>query len=337
MHDFRAVFTRPIVAPPTHFFEKRVQADIKLCWLITMDCVAAQCSSYYRISLRNLINMSNFSTSYRLTVRAIGALALLAGMHGAAAQSTDAAGADDTIATDRPDFVESSVVVGKGRAQIETSVAYERSRHDGVRERATSTPTLLRFGVADTFELRVETDGWLHNWTRSDAGRAFDSDARGMADTSLGVKWHARDGDEKTGQASLGVLLHVDLPSGAKSVGANGPRPSLRGVAEWELPHDLSLGVMPGIASERNDAGQRFTNGIFAVVLGKQWSPAWRSFVELSAPRIAHGRDGGTQASFDVGGAWMLNRRCQIDAALFRGLNRNTADLAVTVGLSFKL
>jgi len=270
-----------------------------------------------------------------LRARAAGALALLAALHGsAAAQSADSA--FDTIATDRPDFVESSVVVGKGRVQIETSVAYERSVRDGVRERATSTPTLLRFGVADTLELRVETDGRVHNWVRA-ADHYLDRGASGMADTSLGVKWHARDGDEQRGMASLGVLLHVDLPSGARAVRADGPRPSLRGVAEWELPQDFSLGVMPGIASERNDDGHRFTSGIFAVVLGKEFAPGWRGFVEVSAPRIAHAVDGGSQLSFDLGAAWVLNRRCQVDAALSRGLNRHTADLAVTVGLSVKL
>lgn len=243
---------------------------------------------------------------------------------------------DGVIATDRPDFVESSAVVGKGAVQVETSVAYERSRQNGV-ERATSTPTLLRFGVADTLEVRVESDGLMHHWSRMPADPSRNSDQRGMADSSLGLKWHARDGDEDKGVASLGVLLHVDLPTGARAVRADGPRPSLRGVAEWELPHELSLGVMPGLASERNDGGQRFTSGIFAVVLGKAWTPAWRSFVEVSAPRIAHASDGGSQVSFDVGGAYLINRRCQIDAAISRGLNRNTADVSVTVGLSFKL
>jgi len=37
------------------------------------------------------------------------------------------AAADDTISTDRPDFVESSQVVGKGRLQLETSLQWERA------------------------------------------------------------------------------------------------------------------------------------------------------------------------------------------------------------------
>ncbi len=51
---------------------------------------------------------------------------------------------DDTIATDRPDFVESSNVVGKGRFQVETSIGMDRSKSAGVRERTWATPTLLR-------------------------------------------------------------------------------------------------------------------------------------------------------------------------------------------------
>jgi hypothetical protein len=44
-------------------------------------------------------------------------------------------------------------------------------------------------------------------------------------------------------------------------------RPSLRVSAEWDLPDDLSLGVMPGIAVDRNAAGKPYRYGILGVVL----------------------------------------------------------------------
>ena len=239
------------------------------------------------------------------------------------------AAADEPIATDRPDFVESSAVVGKGRFQLETSVAGERDRDGQAVLRSTSMPTLLRFGVSDSVELRVESDGRLHAW--SDAAGS----ARGYADTSLGVKWHAADAQGNA--PSVGILVHADLPTGSAQFRGEGVRPSLRLVGEWELPGEMSMGVMPGISSETTADGRRYSNGIFGLVIGKAWNPRFRSFVEVSAPQIARSRDGGSMVSFDAGIAYLLTDSCQVDTAVSHGLNRRTPDLSWTVGLSFKL
>ena len=156
-----------------------------------------------------------------------------------------------------------------------------------------------------------------------------------MADTALGMKWRLREGKE--GVPALGLLVDAVLPSGARRLSSGGVQPSLRGVAEWDLPDDFSLGVMPGLSSQRNDTGQRFTSGIFAASLGKEINPRVHAFVELAAPQIARARDGGSQLSFDFGAAYLVNKDVQIDAALFRGLNRNTPDLSISVGISFRL
>lgn len=240
----------------------------------------------------------------------------------------------DKIVTDRPDFVESSDVVGNGRFQLETSVALERNKDAGLKERTFSTPTLLRFGVADTLELRVETDGRLVART-DDLHDGSHMTERGYADTSLGIKWHAV--DEAGAMPSLGLLAHADLDSGSAPFRGNGVRPSLRVAAEWELPGQMALGVMPGLLRDKTADGRRFTAGIFGIVLGKEWSERWRSFVEVAAPQIARAKNGGTVATFDVGAAYLLTERCQLDSAISRGLNRNTADWSWTVGLSLKL
>jgi len=239
-----------------------------------------------------------------------------------------AAADDEAIVTDRPDFVESSSVVGRGVFQFETSVAAERGRRgaDGARTRTYSTPTLLRYGVSDTLELRLETDGRL---VERGGGNGNSS---GYGDVALGVKWHAL--DEAGGRPSLGFLLHADIDSGSAPFRGHGVRPSLRMAAEWELPDGYALGVMPGVFADRRDDGARYGGAIFGIVLGKSWSERFRSFVELSAPRIAHGRDGGSVLTFDVGGAWLIGQRWQLDTALSRGLNRHTPDLSVTLGIS---
>jgi hypothetical protein len=244
------------------------------------------------------------------------------------------AGQTDTIVTDRPDFVESSNVVGKGRVQVETSVLAERNRNELSRDTTLSTPTLLRVGAGDSWELRLETDG--RTVARStDTLSGERSVIAGYADSSVGVKWHLA--DEQGAAPSLAVLAHADLPSGSRALRGEGVRPSLRVAAEWDLPADLSLGVMPGIAVDRNAQGERYRYGILGVVLGRELSERSRGFIEVAAPQIARAADGGTVATFDVGAAWLLSRSCQLDTMLSRGLNRRTPDLSWTVGLSFKL
>lgn len=240
---------------------------------------------------------------------------------------------DDAIVTDRPDFVESSNVVGKGRFQIETSIAVERDKADGFKLRTVSTPTLLRFGIAEDWELRVETDGRM----RASADNQATGQRRresGYADTAVGVKWHML--DDEGARPSVGMLAHWDLDTGSAPFRAPGKGGSLRLVAEWDLPGDLGLGVMPGVASQRNDDGKRFTSGIFAVVLGKEWNDRLRTFVEYSAQQVAHARDGGSISTLDVGAAWLLSKSVQVDTAVSRALNKNTADWSWTVGLSLK-
>jgi hypothetical protein len=240
---------------------------------------------------------------------------------------------EEGIVTDRPDFVESSQVVGKGRFQIETSVAFDRDNHGPTRERTMTTPTLLRFGVGETIELRVETDGRSIDRSTPLAGGTASTSA-GYADTALGIKWHVL--DDVGNLPSVALLLHGDMPSGSRALRGSGVRPSLRVTAEWDLPSGMSLGVMPGVAMDRGGHGS-YRYGILGVVLGKAIDERLRGFIEVASPHIAHGADGGTSATFDVGAAYLVSNRCQVDTMFSRGLNRRTPDLSWTVGLSFKL
>ena len=243
---------------------------------------------------------------------------------------TAAVHAQDSIEADRPDFVESSKVVGKGRVQIETSALVERDRNEDGRERTLSTPTLLRIGVADTLELRVETEGRMIRHLGGEGERTTEA---GYGDSALGLSWHAMDGAGSL--PSVGVHLAAEFASGSRAFRGEGARPSLRVAGEWELPNELTLGVMPGIGADRDETG-RYRYGMLGIVLEKEFGERLRGLVEVALPRIARGRHGGTEASVDVGAAWLLSKDIQFDAMLSRGLNSRTPDIAFTIGLSIR-
>ncbi|MGH6647511.1 transporter [Aquabacterium sp.] len=229
------------------------------------------------------------------------------------------------MATDRPDIVESSAVVGLHRFQVETSFASESNKVDGVKTTTRMTPTLLRYGITENTELRLETDGFLR-----------DGQDHGFSDVSLGLKWHTHDGDDATGKPAIAWLFHADLDSGSQAFRGHGVRPSVRMVAEWELPHDLSLGIMPGVLRDTNDDGRHFVAGIFAVTLGKSWTDDFRTFVEVAGQQLTSTKNGGAVVTYDAGMAYMLSPTMQIDTAVSIGANHHTPDRLWTVGFSVK-
>ena len=240
-------------------------------------------------------------------------------------------GQEKPISTDRPDFVESSQTVGQGRFQIETSAARERYSNAGMKTTRLTTPTLLRYGIAPKWELRLETDGYTvqrgHDWASSTT-----STQHGVSETSIGLKWHTHDGEDAV--PSIAWLLHADLETGSRAFRGNGVRPSLRAVSEWELPQDFSVGVMPGIIYETTDTNRRYAAGILAVVLGKSWNEHVRTFIEISGQRLASSRNGGSTVTYDTGAVYLLSNDVQIDTAFSWGANKNTPDFGWTIGLS---
>ena len=244
-----------------------------------------------------------------------------------------AEGPEDQIVTDRPDFVESSATVGKGRFQLETSVAGIHDRDGTLRQDVLGTPTLLRFGVAETWELRLETDGYTRQHT-DDTSAPPSQTVYGFGDSELGVKWHMQ--DRGAGRPSVAWLLHVGFPSGSQSLRSPGIRPSLRTSMEWDLPNDSSIGVMPGVMRKSRDDGHGYVAGILGVSLGHNFTERLHSFLEVAAPQLARPPDGGNIVTYDFGFSYLITPKVQVDSAVFVGANNHTPDVAWTIGLSAK-
>src|SRR4051812_2515408 len=96
--------------------------------------------------------------------------------------SIPAAAAPSPIVTDRPGFLFSSLNVGRGVFQIELglpAVTLDETRF-------ASLFALVRYGVTDRFELRIDSPVY-NEYT------AAHSTDRGFGDLEAGAKWHLFD------------------------------------------------------------------------------------------------------------------------------------------------
>ncbi|WP_322403203.1 transporter [Massilia luteola] len=254
---------------------------------------------------------------------------LLAGLLSFPAAHAD----DDAINPDRPNVANSSQVVGARRVQLETGVQWDRERDDDAHVRTLTTPTLLRIGLSDALELRVETTGRTIAHA-SDPATGAHTVSAGWADGAAGVKWHL--GDQDGMRPAVGLIAEAALPTGSAALRGTGFRPSLDVPAEWDLGSDWSLGVMPGVGRDGDDAGSHYTYGVLAASLGKAFSERLHGFAEVAAPQIARAAHGGTQSVLDAGASWLVNRDCQLDAMVVHGLNRNVPGLSLAFGMSVR-
>jgi hypothetical protein len=233
----------------------------------------------------------------------------------------------DPLVTDRPDFVDSSSTVGKGIFQFETSIGFERTSLPGPDEKIRTTPTLLRYGIFEGWELRLETAGAVRY-------KLDDISESGLADLSIGAKWHTMDGGGGWRKPSMAWIGHLDIESGSDEFKGDGIRPSVRAVAEWELGERAALGVTAGAKYGSNDDGDHYLGGLFGVVVGYSFTDILRGFVEYGAPSLAACDDGGNIATWNTGIAYLISEDWQVDAAYSHAANGNSPDSYWTVGLS---
>ena len=241
--------------------------------------------------------------------------------------------AEDEISADRPGLLLSSSTVGEGRYQIEVGANYQRDKQGGLRTQAWTTPAVLRYGVSDDLELRLESDAFTR--LRED-DRGLLTKQSGFADTVLAVKWHDRDGDAKLGQASTAWWLSVELPSGSRDLKGDGLRPALYRVMEWELSEADGVAVMPGIKYDRDSVGH-FWSGVLGAAYSRKWSDRLGMAVAWEGQQLASARHGGKVVDLNLAFTYLASKDWLLDAAASFGLNDHTPDLAVTLGLSLRL
>ena len=254
------------------------------------------------------------------SIRMRAALFLALALFSTAALADD----DNSISTDRPGFTNGPDVVGKGRIQLETGLYWDRD--SGVRDRA--TPTLLRLGVIDSFELRLSSNG---RQSTSQGG----SSVSGWGGLQLGAKWHISDGNE-AGAPAMAWILTVAPPNGSTAFRGNKTRTELDLPLSWNLPGGFGLGLMPGLIRDHDDSGQGGWAEAISVNVGHEVAKDVQGFVELAAQQLAADRLGGNMLTATVGASWKPGPDWQLDLSGARGLTHETPRWQLGMGLSLR-
>lgn len=239
---------------------------------------------------------------------------LLLGLSAAISQASPAPAAPDLINADRPGIADGSNVVGKGRLQVELGVQWENHDADGVKDRLVAIPALLRYGVNEAWELRIETSGaFAHEEVD---GQNFD----GYQPTSVGAKYHFMEGSG-TKRPSLGAIARIFPASGSSAFASDRTQFDFRLAADWDLKPGSVWSVNPniGIASYDAGDGSSFTAGLFATTLSFNPTPKVSYFVDtgVQTPEEKHGK---TQMIVDGGAAVILGSNLQLDLSTGTGV-----------------
>jgi len=228
----------------------------------------------------------------------------------------------DPIAADRPGIADSSATIGRGRIQFEIGTQWE-SRPDEI---TTFVPALVRIGLWDRFEARIEGN----TFSVDDANGDYRS---GLSPTSAGFKWAARPAEG--GQPGVGVIARVFPRWGLGGFEAGRATADARLAVDWDFAEGFTLNPNAGIGWYDND-GQGFAAGLFAVTLAyQQGAVGWFADAAVQTPEA----DGGTTAVIVDGGlAWVPRPNFQFDISAGSRLHGVTSPrLFIAIGIAYRV
>lgn len=238
--------------------------------------------------------------------------------------------AEDPINADRPGIADGSVVVGAHSAQVELGFHSEYKNSYSGSNRDQQVPTLLRLGLNDEFELRLE--GSPLEYSRSnDAGEA--SSYSGYDPVSLGVKYEFVKGDDEN--PTFGAILRIFPPSGSSHFQTKRVNSDLRFTSDFNL-RPLSLVVNLGGALYEDEQNDIFPTGLGAVTITKNITEKLAVFVDCGSqePERRHGHVG---AVLDGGVTYLLDNDTQVDISAGSGVaGDDTPDVFWEIGISHR-
>ena len=222
------------------------------------------------------------------------------------------------IETDRPDFIESSVVVPRGYWQLENGALYARRAGLGAFR---GSESLLRVSINDRWEWRVGLPSveWEHG---PGAGATWHGDAYAGAKFQVGP----------VGAWDIAVIPGTSVPVGSDGRSTGTFDPELKVTWARELGAGIGFSGMLD-TSWPGDNGTRTSNFEPALSLAREVAPRLRLFIEWVGS-YGNGETSGHLAH--AGLAWRVTDHVQLDTHAARRIAGDFPDTFVAFGVSFR-
>jgi hypothetical protein len=244
---------------------------------------------------------------------------------------------DEPIVTDRPDFTEASVTVGRGVVQLETgyTYSYDDEGDESLKSHSIGEP-LLRMGVfADWLELRIAWNYAKEETTSGGPLGATRQDLSGAEDLYLGVKFALT--PQEGILPEMALVPQMTVPTGGGDFTADEVLPGVNWLYGWDVTEVISFAgstqanraIDEGTGRSYTEFAQSFTVGYsLADRLGMYTE--WFAFFPHSADtaRVEH--------YFNGGFTYLFSDDVQFDIRGGKGLNEASDDWFAGTGLSIR-
>ncbi len=238
------------------------------------------------------------------------------------------------LCPDRPGRLTPACIVDAGHLQVETAaVDFTRfTTTSDVTDTVAVANTTLRYGVTPHLEVLASWTPYIHQRTRTFTAGVERTD--GVGDVTLGLKQSLLNPDGK--KFSLALQPFVVVPTAKAALGAGSPVEGLIVPITYALPANFALGLSPEIDRVAN-AGARGHHASYTMIGGvsRQFGSV-NAGVELAGTHDDDPTGRTTKATADVFTAYIPKSmpNVQFDAATYVGLNHDTPDVEVLIGVS---
>ena len=236
------------------------------------------------------------------------------------------------LCTDRPTKATSACTVPKGMVQIESDlINFSRLEVGGVRvDTILYTSPTIKYGIGDSTD--IEAAITPYETIRVHGAGLGSASIGGVGDLYLKVKQRLTATDANN---QFALLPYIKIPTAKLGIGNRKVEGGLIGTGQFGLGNGFTLTASPEIdLLSDGDLHGRHVQFVGALNLGKALTSNVSASVELWTAQNFDPSGTVHQYSIDGGLAWVAKPNLQFDAGANFGLNQQTPDVQVYVGVS---